>query len=173
VLYLELAAAPVPREWAASADEVRLQVGADLGQRLAAAFAQMLGRPGDRALVIGADSPDLPPALLQEGAVALARSDLVLGPAHDGGYYLVALARPAPELFTDMAWGTGVVHQATLERARALGLRVHALAPWWDVDEPADLAALVGRLLAPGGRERAPATSDALGEIGLLPRRRA
>jgi rSAM/selenodomain-associated transferase 2 len=70
---------------------------------------------------------------------ALRRKDLVLGPATDGGYWLIGLRRPAPALFADMPWSTNSVLERTLNRARSLGLSVHTLAPLPDVDRPEDL----------------------------------
>src|SRR5262249_26894266 len=92
---------------------VRLQSGADLGERLANAFPELLG-DGDRAVVIGSDCPDLTPALVREALAALADVDLVLGPARDGGYYLIGLRRPSPDLFVGIPWSTDQVLAQTL-----------------------------------------------------------
>jgi glycosyltransferase A (GT-A) superfamily protein (DUF2064 family) len=71
------------------------------------------------------------------------RDDVVLGPAEDGGYYRVALSAPRPALFTGVAWGTRDVLRQTLEIARAAGLSVALVDPWYDVDTPDDLARVV------------------------------
>jgi hypothetical protein len=85
----------------------------------------------------------VPAANLARAARSLrAGKDLVLGPAADGGYYLIGLGRPLPSLFAEIPWGTGDVLAATRTRARALGLRTHLLPPSFDVDEVDDLRRL-------------------------------
>jgi glycosyltransferase A (GT-A) superfamily protein (DUF2064 family) len=101
-------------------------------------------------VVIGADSPDLPPDLLRAAFDALHpgpdAADVVLGPATDGGYYLIGLRWKEPRLFTDIAWSTPQVLAQTQERADSLGLRVHLLPEWPDIDTPDDLERLHERL---------------------------
>jgi rSAM/selenodomain-associated transferase 1 len=120
------------------------QHGHDLGERMRSALGALL-RSGHRAAVaIGTDTPTLPPALLQR-AVDLAASidvDVVLGPAEDGGYYLIAVRADYPTLFEDIPWSTAVVLDVTLRRAEAAGLRCALLPTWFDVDTPDDLARL-------------------------------
>lgn len=77
--------------------------------------------------------------LLSEAYQHLASADFVLGPATDGGYYLIGLRRPIPELFTGMPWGSDRVFGETQHRARQLGLTCHLLATLSDVDRPEDL----------------------------------
>lgn len=120
----------------------------DLGARIIAAFAT-LGTP---ALVMGADSPDLPPALLREAWDSLGTHDAAFIPALDGGYCAVALRAPAPALFTAIPWSSAATLPATLRAGH--GLRIHLTAPWHDVDEAADLARIV--------TQHAPATRAAL-----------
>jgi len=128
------------------------QRGADLGARMAHLAAELLADGHRAALLIGSDLPTLPAAHLTEASRALApgAADLVLGPAEDGGYYLIGLARPAPALFEGIAWSTAGVLEATRARARGLGLREHLLPPWYDVDTPADLDRLRRDLGTPG-----------------------
>lgn len=115
-------------------------------------------------IVVGADAPHLEPARLTEAAAALAAgADVVLGPATDGGYYLIGLREACPALFRDIAWGSSAVLDATLARARASGLRVHLLPPTFDVDDTDGLAALRA-LLAAGGAEL-PRTAAILAEL--------
>jgi rSAM/selenodomain-associated transferase 1 len=117
------------------------QRGADLGERMANAVAEC----GGPAVVIGADAPHVPAARLEEAVGALAAdADLVLGPADDGGYYLIGLRAPRPPVFTGVPWGTDRVLAETL--ARAGGLRTLLLEPCFDVDTPADLTRLSGVL---------------------------
>ena len=76
----------------------------------------------------------------------MAATRVVIGPAEDGGYYLIGLARPIPELFAGVPWGSEAVLEASRERARGLGLAVHLLPRSFDVDEPRDLERLRGLL---------------------------
>lgn len=151
-----------------AAFEVRDQQGDDLGARLERAFAGLLCVPGDRAVIIGADCPDLAAAHLERAIGLLAERDLVLAPARDGGYALIGLARPAPELFRGVAWGTPRVLDQTLERASGLGLRVARLDPLEDLDTPADLVRWLSRACVTGAAD-APRTRAALAAMGLMP----
>jgi uncharacterized protein len=140
----------------------RAQEGRDLGERMSHAIAVELADGAGSVVVIGADAPHLDTSLLGEAAERLADdADLVLGPADDGGYYLIGLKAPAPALFAGIAWSTSGVLAATLARARVLGLQVHLLAPGFDVDEPADLERL--RALLAVGAVRLPRTAGVLG----------
>ena len=118
----------------------RLQRGRDLGERMTNAIRAELARGCGPVLVIGADVPHLSAAALAEAAAALTSgSDLVLGPAADGGYYLIGLTACRPALFAEMPWGSEAVFVTTRRRARRLGLRTHVLSPTFDVDEREDL----------------------------------
>lgn len=122
---------------------LRAQGEGDLGARMARALklAVAAGTPG---LLIGCDCPVLSPAYLREAAAALAGgSEAVFGPAEDGGYVLVGLARmPPAQLFEDISWGTASVMQETRARLAHLGWRWRELATVWDVDRPEDLLRL-------------------------------
>ena len=118
---------------------VRNQIGADLGARMAHAFAD---RPGP-LLLIGTDCPALCMEHLIAAKVALRNgNDAVFIPADDGGYVLVGLHRAQPRLFEDIAWGSRHVMAQTRERLRETGLRWSEPLTLWDVDEPADLQRL-------------------------------
>jgi uncharacterized protein len=117
------------------------QQGADLGARMDAAFAEAFARGATRVALIGTDVPRLERRHVLEALDALQTRPVVLGPALDGGYYLVALRRRQPALFDGVAWGSAGVCEATLERAASLGLAVHLLEPLRDVDTRADLDA--------------------------------
>lgn len=147
---------------------VRDQAGQDLGARLARVFAELLAAPGDRVVAIGTDCPDLTPGILREAYEALDSCDLVLGPASDGGYYLIALRRPAPELFFGVAWGTPQVLEQTLERAKAVGLEAALLGGLSDLDTPDDLVRFIARRTSTPG-PTSPHTERALRAMGLLP----
>jgi len=126
--------------------KLRLQAEGDLGDRLRDAFAASFAAGADRVLIVGSDHPTLPPAYLRRGLQALANVDVSLGPTRDGGYYAVGLGRSgwprAAALFDGVPWSTCAVLVSTLERARALSLRVARLPSWYDVDEPEQLEAL-------------------------------
>ncbi|MGF1517924.1 MAG: TIGR04282 family arsenosugar biosynthesis glycosyltransferase [Nodosilinea sp.] len=115
----------------------------DLGAKLAAAFEQTFrhklaaGRKG--AIAIGSDCPALGTAHLAAALKALQSADVVLGPATDGGYYLIGLRQPQPALFEAIAWGTGQVLAQTLAAATAQGLAIELLTPLTDIDRPEDL----------------------------------
>jgi rSAM/selenodomain-associated transferase 2/rSAM/selenodomain-associated transferase 1 len=115
------------------------QCEGDLGARLREATADLLAS-ARAAVVIGTDCPELSSGLLHAAFDALRSHDVVLGPALDGGYYLIGLSRPAPTLFEEIAWSSEVVLAQTLAKAEAAGLSVHRLPALADVDEPRDLA---------------------------------
>jgi len=146
----------------------RAQRGADLGERLVHAFAEMLPAEAGGALVVASDTPGLTKELLDAALAALERHELVLGPAHDGGYWCIGLRRPAPELFSGVAWGSPAVLAATLARASAAGLHAAMQPPLGDLDTPPDVAELVGAL-ARGEPGCGGATRAALHAMGMLP----
>lgn len=110
-----------------------------LGERMQAAvdahFVQSRQTP---VLIVGTDCPALTPAHLQQAADALQQHDAVLIPAEDGGYVLVGMRRPVPEVFVGVDWSTSQVLAQTRERLRKAGATWHELPTLWDVDEPAD-----------------------------------
>ena len=108
----------------------------ELGQRILAAFEAGAG------LVIGTDCPALTPAHLRDAATALQNNDLAVIPAEDGGYVLIAMTKPQPALFTEIAWGSRRVMRETRRRASTFGLTIHEFPPLWDVDRPEDLERL-------------------------------
>ena len=120
-----------------------------LGECLDYTIAQLLERDHRAAVVLNSDSPTLPTSLLVETARVLARPGdrAVLGPALDGGYYLLGLKAKHRRLLEDIAWSTERVAQQTLERAAELKLPVHILPTWYDVDDVAGLEMLRAELL--------------------------
>ena len=143
------------------------QRGAGLGARLTAAVADLLGDGHDGVILLDTDTPTLPRAHLEEAVRALRRGtgEVVLGPTEDGGYYLVGLGAPAPALFEGIPWSTAGVLAATLERARAAGLRARLLPPWFDVDTGPDLDRLRAALDG-AGVAAAPHTRACLAALG-------
>src|SRR5271155_1607043 len=110
------------------------------------------------AVVLNSDSPTLPTALLLETAEALARPGdrAVLGPSSDGGYYLLGLKLAHRRMFEDIAWSTARVAEQTLQHAREIGLAVHRLPLWYDVDDVEGLRRLHVELCQPDGAGRGP-----------------
>jgi uncharacterized protein len=129
------------------------QRGADLGGRLANSLGELMARGHAGAMAIDSDTPTLPVGFLQQAVdlVATPEVDVVLGPTHDGGYYLIGLRAMHRELFEAMAWSTSAVLPETIRRADAKGLRIACLPPWYDIDTPEDLARLRAEMAAPGG----------------------
>jgi len=111
------------------------QVGADLGARLEAAFRSLRESGATRTLALGSDSPTVNPAWIARAIESLDTDDVVIGPTEDGGYYLIGLRGSTPALLRDIPWSTDSVAQATLDRARALGLSVDVLPEWYDIDD--------------------------------------
>ncbi len=116
----------------------------DLGARMDRAAADAFDESTDSVVVIGSDCPDLNPGLIKRTFDLLIRTDVVLGPALDGGYYLVGIRRAAWErarrpLFSDMVWSTSEVLTETVRRIHAAGLDHTRLDFLGDVDRPEDL----------------------------------
>jgi uncharacterized protein len=123
------------------------QATGDLGNRMLVAFEATAPRG---LVLIGTDCPTLTPQDLCDAADALADSaDLVIAPAEDGGYGLIAAHRPLPIVFREMPWSTGQVAALTRERAAAARLKLSEIRAVWDVDTPADYRRLVAAGLLP------------------------
>ena len=130
---------------------LKAQRGADLGERMAEAAAQAFA--ASRSIVIvGCDCPALTASHLRIAANALRANDAVLIPAEDGGYVLVALARPVPGLFSGIEWGGDTVMRETRARLAAAGVRWIELPALWDVDRPADYERMRREGLTSGAR---------------------
>lgn len=129
------------RRWFGRAFTFVPQGQGDLGERMLRATSEALGTGMDAVVVIGADCPELDAALIERAFDALRSNPVVFGPAKDGGYYLVGLRQPLPELFQGIAWSTANVLADSIARARQLGIEPCLLPELSDVDEPADLPA--------------------------------
>jgi rSAM/selenodomain-associated transferase 1 len=110
-----------------------------LGSALAFAFEHHFEEGFERVVLIGSDNPTLPGGPIEQALAALDSHDVSIGPTSDGGYYLIGLRRPHLELFEAIDWSTSRVYAQTMARAQELGLQVHAVREWYDVDGPADL----------------------------------
>ena len=154
---LELAFAPAgERAWFAERYPglaLRAQRGAGLAERLETWFREVLAAGAPAAVAVGSDSPWTDGARVAAALAHLeAGADLVLGPDLGGGYYLVAMGRPHPGLFTDITMSTGTMFDETLAWCAARGLVVELLPEDYDLDEPVDLERLARDLAAPDER---------------------
>ncbi len=124
-----------------------------LGASLRHAAEDLLAAGYGAVCLVNSDSPTLPTAVLVEAALALARPGdrAILGPAADGGYYLIGLRRPHRRLFEDIDWSTARVRWQTMERAAEIGLAIETLRGWYDVDDRASLLQLARELAASDG----------------------
>lgn len=146
-------------------DDVPLiaQEPGDLGDRMLCATRTLFAASPVPVLLLGTDAPTLPPEAIEEAASALAFHDISIIPSFDGGYVLLGLRRPVGAVFRGVDWSTDVVFRQTLRRADEAGLGVYEGDPWYDVDEPENLARLGEELGA--HPERAPRTADFLGGL--------
>lgn len=124
------------------------QRGEGLGERLHRAFEQLFGSGYRRVIAIGSDSPTLPPSFLEEALGCLAEFEVVIGPARDGGYYLIGCSRLEPGLFERIPWGSRRVLGTTLDRIKKLGLSYSLLPQWHDIDRWRDLIELASEFKA-------------------------
>jgi len=132
-LVVSYAEAPSP-EWTADHPQRwEVQRGGDLGARMSDAFDRRFGEGSDRVVIVGSDCPQLRKAHLTGAADALRDAPVVLGPATDGGYWLVAQRRPGVDLFTGIPWSSRRTLAATRQRLAALA------AKWIELDELDDL----------------------------------
>ncbi len=148
--------------------DVHPQTEGDLGDRMAGAFAWGFAQGATRAVLIGSDSPSLPPGLMAEAFERLRTRELVIGPSVDGGYYLIGMSRPLPEVFRGVAWSSARVLEETLDRAEGAGVRPSLLQPWYDVDTPEELNFLLAHVRGEGmsgGAADAPETVKAMEKI--------
>lgn len=142
-----------------------------IGRSLLHAVQGMLAAGHGAACMVNADSPTLPTSFLCTTAAALTQPGerVVLGPAEDGGYYLLGMKTAHVHLFEDIAWSTPVVAEQTRVRARTLGLDLVELPRWYDVDDQDGLSRLVDELRLPSRAAfPAPATVACLEHLGLL-----
>ncbi|MFY9955478.1 TIGR04282 family arsenosugar biosynthesis glycosyltransferase [Bradyrhizobium sp.] len=162
-VYAPAGAEHIMRELLPAGFGLLLQVGDDLGHVLIGAARAFLAEH-DCVLLVNGDSPTLPARFLVQAMENLreAGDRMVLGPASDGGYYLIGLKRPHRHLFTQIAWGTETVARSTRERAAEIGLATTLLPEWYDIDDIETLGWLKDELAGNSTRFRggglAPAT---------------
>jgi hypothetical protein len=140
------------------------QSGDGLAAGLTSVFAHFAAAGRSRIVAFNSDSPHLPAPVLQSAFQALTQSDVVVGPTHDGGYYLVGATASYPGLFAGDGLGTTNAYEALLGRAQALGLSVSLTDSFYDIDVAEDLSRLAGELRS--APARAPRTAQWLMEWG-------
>lgn len=147
-------------------DSVRVvaQKGEGLAAGLTSVFSHFTTAGCERVIAFNSDSPHLPASILHSAFDALATCDLVIGPTHDGGYYLVGAKASRPGLFDGDRMGTATALEALTARARDLNLSVHFTDPFYDIDVATDLSRLAAELRK--DPSRAPRTASWLAERG-------
>jgi rSAM/selenodomain-associated transferase 1 len=138
------------------------QTGQGLAAGLTCVFAHFTNPGHQRVIAFNSDSPHLPTSILESGFGGLETCDLVVGPTHDGGYYLVGAKASHPDLFSNDGMGTANALEALLTRARALRLSVYLTDPFYDIDVADDLSQLADELQRIPGK--APRTAKWLSE---------
>jgi rSAM/selenodomain-associated transferase 1 len=129
------------KEWLGDQHQYVPQKGKDLGERMKNGFTQAFQMGFKRVILIGSDIPDLPLEFIEEAFAALGKKDAVIGPAFDGGYYLIGFKESTffPQVFEGMVWGTETVFEATMKVLKDLNQRVQILKPLRDIDTVDDL----------------------------------
>lgn len=141
---------------------IMAQAGQGLAAGLASVFKYFATPSRQKVIAFNSDSPHLPASVLQSAFDLLEICDLVVGPTHDGGYYLVGARASHPGLFSTTGMGTATALEALLTRARELGLSVQLTDPFYDIDVAADLSQLADELQRLPGK--APRTAKWLSE---------
>jgi uncharacterized protein len=127
------------------------QTGDDLGDRMEGAFARVFSTAVEEALLVGSDIPGLTTGIIEEAFASLVRNDAVIGPADDGGYYLIGFRKNTftPGIFHDMVWSTSTVFRMTMDRLHDASRKVHILSELTDVDTVEDLKTLLSQVKDP------------------------
>lgn len=135
--------------WPGSVYQKCVQNGRDLGEKMYFAIQESLEQGYNQVGLIGTDIYELTSGIIQQAFGMLKKNDVVLGPALDGGYYLIGMKKPYRQIFNLKAWSTPNVRKETLEKIRELGLSYGLLPMLNDIDEEADLAStdLMSRIM--------------------------
>ena len=160
-------AGPVMRAWLGDHLAYQPQIGKDLGEKMANAFATVFAAGIKKAVLIGTDAPDLPSGYISRAFSALSEHDAVIGPAIDGGYYLIGFRADSfrTAIFENIPWSTPGVYAATIDRLSSSRSRVYLLPQWRDIDHYSDLCALADLLVR--GETAAPATAAFIAKTGM------
>jgi uncharacterized protein len=139
------------RHWLGEGQKLKPQAGANLGERMSHAMEDSFREGSPATIIIGSDCPSLTPAILIGAFERLEKTSVVLGPAIDGGYYLVGLTHPLSALFQGVPWGTATVLAESLRILHGAGIKPELLVPLDDLDRPEDLAVWERLLQAEAG----------------------
>lgn len=168
IVYAPAAATAFFQSAAGGQYELTPQEHGDLGQRLQSFFTQARQRGFTRIIAIGADSPTLPIEWIADAFIYLESHDVVIGPAVDGGYYLIGVATREFNLFDAIPWSTSRVLGSTMERLKTTDARLALLPPWYDVDTVDDWTSLCGHVKAmrlAGINPGVPATEHLIADV--------
>ncbi len=119
-----------------------LQIGSDLGDRLVNVSNNIFNKGFKKVVILDSDTPNLPTKYIRQAIIGLETSDMIIGPCEDGGYYLIGLKSPTPDVFKNIPWSTSNVVNITVKRAEAIGLKSSFLKYWYDIDTIEDLKRL-------------------------------
>jgi rSAM/selenodomain-associated transferase 1 len=119
--------------------EPHVQKGADLGERMSNAFMESFNNGYDKVILTGSDCYELSPEIISEAFEKLQKFDCVIGPANDGGYYLIGLSKEIPELFSGIIWGSSEVFNQTIHILNNTNFKYHLLPSLSDVDTIEDV----------------------------------
>lgn len=152
VFFSPLHKEPAVRAWLGDTVHLQPQTGENLGKKMRNAFSTVFAMGLGQAVLMGSDSPDIDIGIVDEAYAFLENRDVVIGPAEDGGYYLIGFQNQAfdGDVFSGIDWGTEHVYQQTLQRVYDAGLNTHVLPTWQDIDTFEDLTAFYHRNKANG-----------------------
>lgn len=123
----------------------KLQGGDDLGEKMINAFTMLANEKIEKTILIGSDCPYLSPLIIEQAFQSLDTNDFVIGPTHDGGYYLIGMKEPRQIIFTDIEWSQPSVLEKTLERIFDIGGKYHLLEKLKDIDHLTDWYEYTGK----------------------------
>jgi len=134
-------------DWLGEEHHYVSQRGESLGERMKNGFVDAFADGNERVIIIGSDSPDLPPSILREAFDGLSIHDVVIGPSRDGGYYLIGFKKDTflPSIFDNIPWSTPSVFSATMAILHNSALDVYMLTEWNDIDTVDDIKQLILR----------------------------
>ncbi len=136
------------RELAQDDYHLWLQPEVDLGSRMISFVQAEFDQQASKVVIIGTDSPSLPLQFIEDAFVKLSKSDVVIGPATDGGFYLIGFSNPEVPDLSAVNWSSSTVLEETVEIISQNGLSLDLLSPWYDIDSVEDLQLLSGHLKA-------------------------
>ena len=127
------------KDWLGDALDYHPQHGEDLGEKMHHAIAEILNQKYKKVALVGSDIPTLDPATVVRAFASLDDYDVVVGPGADGGFYLIGMKQPHPELFEGIAWSSNIVFQQTIQKVQTRGLDIVQLEKKSDIDTYADV----------------------------------